>query len=85
MWNYRAVEKTNRGKTFYEVHEVYYDENGEIFAYSQDPQSPFGETHGELIKDLSMMLKDVKHTAPITLETLEKACQSSVETSTQPS
>jgi hypothetical protein len=51
-WNYRVVEKEVKyeptvGKvvidTYYQIHEVYYDEDGSITMYSKDAITPFGE------------------------------------------
>ena len=63
-WNYRVVEKntTNKidcsemeyGITVYEVHEVYYDEDGNITMWSEDSISPYGEG---CLKDLEVDIK----------------------------
>jgi hypothetical protein len=53
-WNYRVVEKEyllprelrvyeNETQTYYQIHEVYYDANGNITMYSKEAITPFGE------------------------------------------
>lgn len=67
-WNYRVVEyysNENPGnfdipeeeKYFYHIHEVYYDEEGNIQAWSENPDHPFGLTDNELKEDLNKMLE----------------------------
>jgi len=48
FWNYRVLE---HDKMFY-IHEVYYNDNGDITAISEDPMHPHGETPEELKNDL---------------------------------
>ena len=77
-WNYRVFEKKHDGKAFaysldgeneqpepwssFDIREVYYNEDGEIWAYS-DSMSPFGETLEELKADVSMYLEAFKKPA----------------------
>ena len=63
-WNYRVVEKNITDKvdcsditydtTVYEIHEVYYDRDGNITMWSSEAISPYGE--GD-IKDLECDIK----------------------------
>ena len=63
-WNYRVVEKDITNKvdcseieydtTSYEVHEVYYDEDGSITMWSAEPIAPYGEG---CLKDLEVDIK----------------------------
>ncbi len=60
-WNYRVMrhEKINSdievellespSFVWFEVHEVYYDEKGEVKSWSVDGMAPYGETVDELI------------------------------------
>jgi len=77
-WNYRVFETKHDGKAFaysidgekeqpepwssFDIREVYYNEDGEIWAYS-DTMSPFGESTEELKKDVSMYLEAFKKPA----------------------
>lgn len=50
MWNYRIVRKQlDTGEESFQVHEVYYNDDGNIFAISEEPISPSGETAAELV------------------------------------
>ena len=63
-WNYRVVEKNITDKidcsnieydtTVYEVHEVYYDEDGNITMWSAESIIPYGEG---CVKDLEVDIK----------------------------
>lgn len=56
FWNYRIVEERNEaGEIYYSVKEVYYDEDGKVFAWSKtatDVVFEYGEDYLELIKQL---------------------------------
>lgn len=41
----------------YVIHEIYYDENGNIYAWTENPQYPYGESLEDLIGDLELMKK----------------------------
>ncbi len=64
-WNYRIIQKVvpNAGpeSVGYYLHEVYYNDRGEISGMTESPSLPFGETPEELMKDLKNMLKDAKN------------------------
>lgn len=54
-WNYRVIKHTYKDypeDTILCIHEVYYDENANITAFSENPVYPRGETTEELSKDL---------------------------------
>ena len=58
-WNYRvcreqAVYLSEDDESLeyeYTIREVYYDEEGDIWAYSEKTESPFGNNENEFIKD----------------------------------
>ena len=67
-WNYRVVEKGVTGKvdcsemdydiTIYEIHEVYYDEDGSITMWSAESIAGYGESDWRDLKaDLEYMLE----------------------------
>lgn len=65
-WNYRVVEKvlnkyehdTTYDTTSYEVHEIYYDEDGSITMWSAEPIAGYGEGDWRDLKaDLEYMLE----------------------------
>ena len=49
----------NRGES-YEIHEVYYDEDGKPRAYTMNSVKPFGEDIRELRQDLMWMLASLE-------------------------
>jgi hypothetical protein len=55
-WNYRVVES----KGVFQIHEVYYNDKGEITAMSEDPIAPAGETVEELKNSLKYYRQAVK-------------------------
>ena len=59
-WNYRIFKTLedygNNHKSFlYSVHEVYYDDDGTISAWTEREISPYGETFDEISKSMEMM------------------------------
>ena len=54
-WNYRVM--TLDGGKSYEIHEVYYNEDGKPRAYTMNAVKPFGEDLRELRQDLMWMMK----------------------------
>jgi len=53
MWNYRIIKDKNA----YGLYEVMYNDDGEIFAHSEEAEVT-AESPEELIKTLNMMLAD---------------------------
>ena len=47
-WNYRVVVKDGNCS----IYEVYYDDNGRIEAFTEEPVGPSGESLEELRQDL---------------------------------
>lgn len=61
MWNYRVIRKPYDYKDLvfeeYNVHEVFYDDNGNIESWTTEPISPYGDTLEELKNTLEKMLE----------------------------
>lgn len=56
-WNYRVVKKTYpSGDVFYGVHEVFYDADNSVFAFTDRPVPAQSETIAGLKKYLRLML-----------------------------
>lgn len=53
IWNYRVIEHDR----FFAIHEVYYNDKGEITAISEDSVEPSGHTLKELKGDLEYFLQ----------------------------
>jgi hypothetical protein len=52
MWNHRVVRRNGCDGTYYSIHEVYYDSQGNPSSCTENPVEPFGETFEELVQDL---------------------------------
>ena len=68
-WNYRVIEKESRwtnkaGKEFFEkyfeIHEIYYKGNGEIWAWSENPMGIYFEEFGEVSQLMKQIKKAIK-------------------------
>jgi hypothetical protein len=57
-WNYRVITKTcaKSALTTYQVHEVYYAEDGAIDCWTQQPVEPLGTSEAHLRNDLHAFL-----------------------------
>lgn len=51
-WNYRVLKKKHADGCFYDIHEVYYDDEGRPMACTEQPVSPRGESIEELLNDI---------------------------------
>lgn len=69
-WNYRIIQKTNSYKlssdkiiseTYYEIHEVYYNEKNEIVAWSQEPMSIYFQNYNDYVITLKQIKKAIKY------------------------
>jgi hypothetical protein len=55
-FNHRVMRHRDLDGTFvYQVHEVFYDDDGKIDGWSSGPAKPCGESLGELMRDLQHM------------------------------
>jgi hypothetical protein len=59
-WNYRLCKQTYRGEGFeevaFEIREAYYNEAGDIWAITENPARPFGESSEEVKTVLERMM-----------------------------
>ena len=70
-YNYRVVRYNTNGEISFALHEIYYNDNDEIDAYSVEPVSPSADSINELIKILDLM-KDAIFKPHIDYKTLKK-------------
>jgi len=56
-WNYRIIKKLNKDDRVYEIHEVYYHENGTIEGWTEDALHPMGESLAELKSEISCYIQ----------------------------
>ena len=52
-WDYRVIEHDGT----FTIHEVYYNDKGDITSISQDPMGPSGDTLEELKNDMEYFLQ----------------------------
>jgi len=59
-WNYRIMRHSLKGFNDggYGLHEVYYDEKGQVEGWSQEPETGFWDSVKDLRRAHAMMLKD---------------------------
>ena len=59
MWNHRVMkrEKVDGDDDWYQIHEVYYKENGEVDGYTSDGIAAGGYTLEDLREELTRMLE----------------------------
>ena len=55
-WDYRVFKKKIGNGFVYEVHEVYYNLDGTIRSWTENPINPAGGTSEELKKDFAQQL-----------------------------
>ena len=61
MWNNRIVKhKGSAGEVWYSVHEVFYNENGGINGYTEEPITILGETVEDVKTQLEMIMTDIE-------------------------
>lgn len=50
-WNYRMMRQVCHDEIIYGIHEVYYDENGNVKNWTVNVLGPKGETYEDFIAD----------------------------------
>ena len=55
-WNYRVIEHEDEDVKFYQIHEVYYDKDGNPESMTEDASLPFGDNVEELNHTLIYMI-----------------------------
>ena len=71
MWNNRIIKHEKDGVTWHSVHEVFYNEDGSIYAHTEDPITIVGETKSEAIGQVERILRDIKDTLVIDASEIE--------------
>ena len=72
MWNNRIIKHEKDGATWYSVHEVFYNEDGSIYAHTDDPITIVGETEEEAVEQAEQILRDIKDKPVLVASELEK-------------
>ena len=68
-WNQRIIRTREGEETWFEIHEVYYDAQGQIESWTQEPVLPRGETKAELMNDIAHFVSALRH--PVLLRSVE--------------
>jgi hypothetical protein len=72
-WNYRAVKHDGKdGEDYYQVHEIYYDEEGNPNGITQHEVTPYGASKAELIWCLEQMLIAARDLPTLSFDELSK-------------
>ncbi len=62
-WNHRVIRREYKSETYeetlYGIYEVFYNSDGSIFAYTENPANPEAETPKDLKEILEWMLKSL--------------------------
>jgi len=70
-WNYRVCYRPSVTGGGYQIHEVFYDEDGGIKFYSAKPVSPHGDIVDELYEDVAKFWKAFDR-EPLNLDLIDK-------------
>ena len=71
MWNNRVIKHEKDGTTWYSVHEVFYNEDGSIYAYTDNAITIIGETEEEAVEQAEQILRDIKDTPVLVASEIE--------------
>ena len=71
MWNNRIIKHEKNGTIWYGVHEVFYNKDGSIYAYTEDAITIIGETEEETIGQAEQILRDIKDTPVLVASEIE--------------
>ena len=71
MWNNRIIKHEKDGATWYSVHEVFYNKDGSIYAYTEDAITIIGETEEETVEQAEQILRDIKDTPVLVASEIE--------------
>lgn len=73
-WNYRIIYHADKQCVdgyLYELHEVFYDDKGQVTCYTAEP-SLTGESKAEIVEELVMMLQDVAGRHPLNGDEIDR-------------
>ena len=58
-WNHRIIfhEKNEKQETYYAIHEVFYNDDDGIWAFTTDPVKIYGDEEHEIKENLERMLE----------------------------
>lgn len=59
-WNYRIIKHDIKTPTYFAIHEVYYDDRGNIDNWTEAPIEIIGESKLDIIKNLKLIARDTE-------------------------
>lgn len=63
-WDYRVMKHVTHFQdsveTWYGIHEVFYNQDGKIVAWTQEPIDVVGDSYMEILETLERMLNDIE-------------------------
>ena len=71
MWNNRIVKHEKDDSVWYSVHEVFYNENGGINGFTEEPITILGETAEDVKTQLEMIMTDIEKHGVIDASTVK--------------
>ena len=60
-WNHRVIQRIVGDEVEFGIHEVYYNDDGDVEGYTEQPVRVYGETLDELRETLERMLRCLDH------------------------
>jgi len=82
-WNYRVIKKQIEAfgeiTSTFQIHSVYYHDDGAVSAYSVDPITAYGEDEAETLKDDMFRMLNAFDRPVLTTEQLDKAIEDRVK------
>jgi len=46
-WNHRVVQKKCDGEVYYEIHEAHYNDDGQLYAITENPVTPYADSYDQ--------------------------------------
>ena len=72
FWDFRIIKHDTIKPAYFAVHEVYYDDNHQVEAWTEDPIDIVGESKKEILNDIENVFTDIKQPILIESELLRK-------------
>jgi hypothetical protein len=71
-WDYRIIKHDTEKSGHLAVHEVYYDDKGNVEAWTEDPVDLIGSNKTEIVTDVEYIVSDIKQPILNESELLQK-------------
>jgi hypothetical protein len=71
-WDYRIIKHDTVKSGHFAIHEVYYDDKGNVEAWTEEPIEIIGSSKSEIVKDMEYIISDIKQPILNESELLQK-------------